>query len=72
MGNDLGSKLGALQTPEVVKAWFNLPVAIFNELDFLRPVYIGDFNAFYYINKIEQFKLESKTRLELVRISTLI
>ena len=61
--------LDALQTPEVIKAWFNLNTVVFVELDFMRPVYIEEFNAFYYINKIEQFKPNQKTRLELVRIS---
>ena len=61
--------LDAFQSPQVIQAWFNLPVAVFNELDFMRPIYIKEFNAFYYLNKIEQFKLDNKTRLELVRIS---
>jgi hypothetical protein len=61
--------IDALKTPQVIKAWFNLSVAVFVTLDFLKPVYIQEFNAFYYINKIEQFKYEKKTRLELVRIS---
>ncbi|RLB96013.1 MAG: hypothetical protein DRH90_25010, partial [Deltaproteobacteria bacterium] len=66
-----GNFIDAQKTPQVVKAWFNIPTALFVELDFLRPVYIEEFNAFYYINRIEQFKPEQKTRLELVRISVL-
>ena len=66
-----GNFINAQKTPEIVKAWFNITTLLFNELDFLRPVYIEEFNAFYYINRIEQFKPEQKTRLELVRISVL-
>ena len=63
--------LNALQTPQVIKASFNLDIFTFTQLDHLRPVYIDQFNAFFYINKIEQFKIENKTRMELIRISTL-
>ena len=59
----------ALQSPQLIKAWFNLPVAIFDAFDFNRPVYIDNFNAYYYVNKIEQFKAEQKVRIELIRIS---
>ena len=61
--------LDALKAPEVIKAWYNVPTALFVELDFLRPVYMANFNAFYYINKINQFKPDSKVQIELVRIS---
>jgi len=63
--------LNALQTPQVIKATFNLDIFTFIQLDHLRPVYIDQFNAFFYINKIEQFKVNNKTRMELIRISTL-
>ena len=62
--------LNALQTPQVVKGLFNLTVFDFIQLDHLRPVYIDQLNAFFYINKIEQFKIKNKTRLELIRISS--
>ena len=61
----------ALQTPEVIKAWFNIPTALFVQLDFMKPVYINKFNSFYYINKINQFKPQSKVQLELIRINSL-
>ena len=61
----------ALDAPQLVKAFFNLPVAIFEAIDFTRPVYISYFNAFYYINRISQYKAESKTQVELIRISVL-
>ena len=65
-----GKILSALQAPEVIKAWFNVPTALFVQLDFMRPIYIGKFNAFYYLNKINQFKPNNKVQLELIRISS--
>ena len=62
--------LRALQTPQIIKASFNLSVFYFIQLDHLRPIYIDQLNAFFYLNKIEQFKLKKKTRLELIRISS--
>ena len=61
--------LDALRNPEVIKAWYNIPTALFVELDFSRPIYMSNFNAFYYMNKINQFKPDSRVQIELVRIS---
>jgi len=61
--------LSAFITPMVIKATFNLSPLRFVAMDFLRPVYIEQYNAFFYINKIEQFKYGEKTRMELIRIS---
>ena len=63
--------LNALATPMIIKAHFNLSVFDFIQLDHLRPIYIDQLNAFFYLNLVEQFKLDNKTRLELIRISTL-
>ena len=61
----------ALETPSRIQAWFNFSVAEFSVVDFTRPVYISHFNAFYYINKIEQYKVNQKVRVDLIRISIL-
>ena len=61
--------LSALKTPQQIDAKFNLsPVQVLT-FDQTKAVYIDQFNAYYYINKINQFKLKSTTRLELIRIS---
>ena len=69
--NHYAGILNALATPMIVKAHFNLSVLDFIQLDHLRPIYIDQLNAFFYLNLVEQFKLNNKTRLELIRISTL-
>jgi hypothetical protein len=61
--------LSALQAPEVTKAWFNIPTALFVQIDLLKPVYVATFNGTYYINKINQFRPDQKVQIELVRIS---
>lgn len=61
----------AMKNPEVIKAWFRLPIDLFMAIDFMRPIYVSEFKAFYYLNKINQYKLHTKTQLELVRISVL-
>jgi len=63
--------MNAFITPQVVKAHFNLSIFDFYALDHLKPIYVDQYNAFFYLNKIEQFKIDNKTRLELVRISTI-
>jgi hypothetical protein len=61
--------LSALQAPEIIKAWFNIPTALFVQIDFLRPVYVATFNGQYYINRISQFRPNQKVQIELVRIT---
>jgi len=69
--NYYGKLFSALQSPEVIKANFNLTTVDVTTFDFTRPIYISQFNAFYYCNKINQYKVDQLTQLELVRISTI-
>ena len=41
-------------------------------IDFLSTVYIKEYGAHFYINKIEQWKLNSACRVTLVRVDKLI
>lgn len=66
------SIFNSLQTPQVITTKFNLSAIEVTNWDFTRPVYISQFNAFYYVNRIEQFKVDNLTQLELVRISKAI
>jgi hypothetical protein len=61
--------MNAFDNTQLIRAWFSLPSIVFYNLDFTRPVYVAEFKAFYYINKIEQYKVGKKVRLELIRIS---
>lgn len=64
----------ALQTPNILNVWMNFNTSEFSQIDMLRPVFIdgNGFNGLYYINKIEQFKLNQPCRVELIRINALI
>jgi hypothetical protein len=64
--------MNAFDNTQVLRAWFALPVSVFEALDFSRPVYLDFFKAAYYINKIEQYKVGRKVRIELIRISDVI
>lgn len=67
-----GPILGALKDTVVISAYFNLTAAEVLNFDLRRPVYVSQFNAFFYLNKIEQFKLDNLTRLELIRINEIV
>jgi len=60
--------LTALSLPLTVQAFFIFDSAEFRAIDFLRPVYIPMFSDFFYINKVEQWKEDVATRVELIRI----
>lgn len=62
--------VNALETPQLLQAWFNIPTAVFEAIDMDVAVWLDQFNAYYYINKIDQFKGDSKTRIDLIRINT--
>lgn len=58
----------ALAYPEVITIWVNLSLLEFSTMDQTRPIYIDHLAQKFYINKIEQFKIEGLARLELLRI----
>jgi hypothetical protein len=62
----------ALQTPKIIRCWMAFNTVDFYNIDPLKPVFIKPFNGYYYINKLEQFKLNAPCRVELVRIYKLI
>lgn len=59
----------SIRKPEKIRVAANIPVALLQSIDFWRPVYIRKLGAFYYINKINQFKNKGKTFVDLVRVS---
>lgn len=63
--------LNSLSSQQVIRAKFQLSALLVLNLDLRRPVYISTFNGFYYINKIDQFKITELTTLELIRISAI-
>ena len=59
----------ALQTPLIIQVWMNLTASELLELDYLKPVYIKQYSAYFYINKVEQWKVNKACRMTLVRIN---
>lgn len=59
-----------LTKAKLVSASFLLNSVDVQSLDFSKPVYVGYFQAYFYINQVKQFKLTSveTTEVELVRI----
>lgn len=62
----------ALQTPKVISALFMFNPLEFQNIDMQRPVQIKGINGLYYINSIQQYKVNEPCLVELVRINTLI
>ena len=57
-----------MNKPFIVKAFINIPSLSLLALDLLAPVYVEDYNAYFYINKLEQWKLNTACRVELIQI----
>lgn len=58
----------SLEKPFIVQAWINIPTISLLTLNPLAPVYVEDYNAYFYINKLEQWKLNTACRVELIQI----
>ena len=50
----------SMEKPFIIKAWINIPTISLLTLNPLAPVYVEDYNAYFYINKLEQWRLEYK------------
>lgn len=51
-----------------IKEVFNLKEVDVYEFDHLIPVYLHQYNDYFYVNKIENFKANSLTTVELIRL----
>lgn len=58
----------SMEKPFIVKAWINIPTISLLTLNPLAPVYVEDYNAYFYINKLEQWRLNTSARVELIEI----
>jgi len=58
----------SMEKPFIVQAWINIPTISLLTLNPLAPVYVEDYNAYFYINKLEQWKLNTACRVELIQI----
>jgi hypothetical protein len=62
----------ALRTPKILRVWMKFTALEFYQIDMLRPVWIEGLNGYYYINRINQWKLNTLCQVELIRINRLI
>jgi hypothetical protein len=58
----------SMEKPFIIKAWINIPSISLLALNPLAPVYVEDYNAYFYINKLEQWRLNTSARVELIEI----
>jgi hypothetical protein len=58
----------SMEKPFIVQAWINIPTISLLTLNPLAPVYVEDYNAYFYINKLEQWRLNTSARVELIEI----
>ena len=58
----------SMEKPFIIKAWINIPSISLLALNPLAPVYVKDYNAYFYINKLEQWRLNTSARVELIEI----
>jgi len=60
----------SIEHPWALQFKMNLSIAEFQNISSLTPIWLSEFADYFYLNKIEQFKPDSLTRVELVRIWT--
>jgi len=63
-----GLFVDSIAKPFIVQAWISLPTISLLKLDPLAPVYLDDYNSYFYINKLEQWKINNMARIELVEL----
>ena len=63
-----GLFVDSIAKPFIVQAWISLPTISLLKLDPLAPVYLDDYNSYFYINKLEQWKINNLARIELVEL----
>lgn len=60
--------IATVQNPQFIQAWFSFASSEFVDIDLFRSTYLKQFNARYFINKINQFKSGESVRVDLIRI----
>jgi len=60
--------IGRVQQEKILTARFNLTEADIRELDFLRPHYIEKFGNFFYLNRIDKYRIDQSTQCTLVSL----
>lgn len=60
--------IATVENPQFMQAWFSFASSEFVDIDLFRSTYLKQFNARYFINKINQFKSGESVRVDLIRI----
>ena len=58
----------SMEKPFVVQAWAELGVVKFLQTNSTNPIYIEEFDAYFYLNRMDQWKYNQGTRLELIQL----
>ena len=58
-----------MNKPFIVTGWVAMGVIKFLSINGLQPIYIKELDAYFYMNKLEQWKYNGSTRVELVKIN---
>lgn len=59
---------GLLDNAKIIEVELNLTTLDIHELDFLTPVFIRHFGAYFYISKISNFRAGQLTKCELIKL----
>jgi hypothetical protein len=57
-----------LKNYKKLTAWFNLTANDVINFDFKRPIYLQQFSAYFYVNKIENYTPQKLTKVELIKL----
>ena len=58
----------SVESPFLIVAFANISVVKFVAINGLQPIYIEEYNSYFYINKLEQWNLANSVRLELIEL----
>jgi len=63
------SLFDALKTPKIIRVWAEFSALEIYQIDMTKPVFSQRLNGLYYINKIEQWKVNKPCLVELIRLN---
>jgi len=54
--------------PFIIVGWMNFNTLKYISIDGMQPIYIEEYNAYFYANKIEQWKTDGACRVEMIEL----
>ena len=55
--------------PFAVTGWINIGVLQFIQIDGLAPIYVPEYQGYFYLNKLQQWKADGSAKVEIIQIS---